>query len=283
MSRKYYCLIAGLPEVLPDDSKTTFSVNSFREYLTNELHPDDLRLIGLFYLSYDNENLINLLNETGKEFSSKGNFSRETLEEQIKLVKNGEVQPGEGPLLSYMIYFIESFFSESERFQGLSPDNQLTKLYYEHVLTTKNNFLKDYFEFELNLNNVLAAFNSRKHDLDPGEEVLQINEVAALLVKTSRDSTLGNDYPYLQELQHILEDSDLFEREKKIDNLKWKYLDDQVFFFYFTIERVISYSIKLGLLERWMQLDRETGEKMFKQLIRDLEESYEFPEEYTLN
>lgn len=283
MSRKYYCLIAGLPEVLPDDTKTTFSVSSFREYLTAELHPDDLRLIGLLYLAYDNQNLINLLNDTGKEILPKGNFSSETLEEQIKLVKNGEVRPDEGPLPSYMITFIESFFSESEIFPELSQENQLTRLYYEHALQTKNNFLRNYFEFELNLNNVLAAYNSRKHDLNPGEEIMQINEVAALLAKTSRDNTLGNDYPYLQELQHILEDSDLFEREKKIDNLKWKYLDDQVFFHYFTIERVISYSIKLELLERWMQLDRETGEKMFKQLIQDLEESYEFPEEYTLN
>ncbi|HYX09785.1 MAG TPA: DUF2764 family protein [Bacteroidales bacterium] len=283
MSRKYYCLIAGLPDVLPEDTKTDYSVNSFREYLVDELHPDDLKLTGLLYLTYDNQNLINLLNETGKEFLSKGNFSRELLEDQIKLIKNGEIQPGEGPLPSYMISFLDSFFSESEIFPELSKENQLTRLYYEHALDTKNDFLRNYFEFELNLNNVLAAYNSRKHDLDPGEEILQINEVAALLIKTSRDSTLGNDYPYLQELQQILEDSDLFEREKKIDNLKWKYLDDQVFFHYFTIERVISYSIKLELLERWMQLDRETGEKMFKQLIRDLEESYEFPEEYTLN
>jgi len=68
MSRKYYCLIAGLPDVLPEDTKTDYSVNSFREYLVDELHPDDLKLTGLLYLTYDNQNLINLLNETGKEF-----------------------------------------------------------------------------------------------------------------------------------------------------------------------------------------------------------------------
>jgi hypothetical protein len=68
----------------------------------------------------------------------------------------------------------------------------------------------------------------------------------------------------------------------KFDLIKWKYLDENTFFHYFTIEKVIGYLIKLLLVDRWLKLDEEKGEQLFKKFISDLEKSYEFPKEFII-
>ncbi|UCH15852.1 MAG: DUF2764 family protein, partial [Bacteroidales bacterium] len=37
------------------------------------------------------------------------------------------------------------------------------------------------------------------------------------------------------------------------------------------------------IIERWLKLDRETGEKLFNELLTSLETSYEFSKEFILN
>jgi hypothetical protein len=61
MRRNYYCLIAGLPDITHDDKKLHFSLVKLREYLKEELHPKDFRLVELFYYQFDNQNLLNIL------------------------------------------------------------------------------------------------------------------------------------------------------------------------------------------------------------------------------
>ena len=58
-----------------------------------------------------------------------------------------------------------------------------------------------------------------------------------------------------------------FYREKKIDLLKWKWLDDNTFFKTFDIESVFAYLLKLEMIERWVTLDKARGEKTFRELV----------------
>ena len=55
---KYYCLIAGLPNIALDDSKLTYSISQFRQELDGILTKADKKLIDLFFLKFDNKNLI---------------------------------------------------------------------------------------------------------------------------------------------------------------------------------------------------------------------------------
>jgi hypothetical protein len=71
----------------------------------------------------------------------------------------------------------------------------------------------------------------------------------------------------LPELQRIAEESDLMVREKKIDLLKWKWLEEQTFFKTFDIESVYAYLLKLEMIERWVTLDKETGDKTFREIV----------------
>jgi hypothetical protein len=91
---------------------------------------------------------------------------------------------------------------------------------------------------------------------------------------------LSAEYPYVEQLLSIYAIEDLLQREKAIDMLKWNWLDEGTFFNYFTVEKLISYYIKLEMIERWISLDPETGKEMFEKLIKDLESGYEFPEDF---
>ena len=55
---KYYCLIAGLPNISLDDSKLTYSVSEFRKELDGILTSCDKKLVDLFFLKFDNKNLL---------------------------------------------------------------------------------------------------------------------------------------------------------------------------------------------------------------------------------
>ena len=55
---KYYYLIAGLPSLSLEDAKPIYTVERFRTELEGMLSKGDQRLIDLFFLQYDNANLL---------------------------------------------------------------------------------------------------------------------------------------------------------------------------------------------------------------------------------
>lgn len=56
-------------------------------------------------------------------------------------------------------------------------------------------------------------------------------------------------------------------REKKVDLLKWEWLEKHTFFKPFGIESVFAYLLKLEMIERWVTLDKTTGEKTFREIV----------------
>ena len=57
----YYYLVAGLPSVSLDDGKLSYTVENFKSELYPSLSDKDKKLIDLFYLKFDNINLLKLL------------------------------------------------------------------------------------------------------------------------------------------------------------------------------------------------------------------------------
>ena len=60
---KYYYLVAGLPELTLEDSKLSYTVADFKTELYPALSEDDKKLIDLFYLKFDNANVLKLLKD----------------------------------------------------------------------------------------------------------------------------------------------------------------------------------------------------------------------------
>jgi hypothetical protein len=127
---------------------------------------------------------------------------------------------------------------------------------------SNNRFVSNWFAFDLNLKNIVAGFNIRKHGLKGEKYLIGDNEIVQAVKKSSlRDFGLGNDFEYMEKLISIQENSNLLEREIAMDMLRWEFIDDQNTFNYFTVEVLLGYIIKLQIVERWMKLEPETGKR----------------------
>ncbi len=273
--RNYYYLVAGLPDILIDQKKLSFSIADFKEDMAYHLHPDDYKLLELLFLPADNTNLLNLLTKSNKEFDDSGKYSRDELEEEIK-------EPGSLP--EYMQRLITAYKNESPLFDGLSWEDQLTWLYYDYVTNISNKFMRDWFEFDLNIRNIVAGINVRKHKLKGDKYLIGDNYVVQAVRKsTLKDFGLGNDFEFMEKLISVQDNDNLLERERAMDIMKWEYLDDANTFNYFTVEVLLAFIIKLEMVQRWLDLDQETGRELFRKLLDELEQSYEFPKEFTIN
>lgn len=281
---KYHCLIAGLPDIKLEDSKQVFSVLSFKEEVYPLLSRRDKKLMNLFFLKYDNQNLLSWLKNptesVASELDNRGTVSPERFMELVEAYKEGEKIKKELP--SYMPDFLKAYakeFAEAEKenepedeeettVSPLSQEDKLAALYYAYAIKCGNKFFSNWFELNLNIKNILTAVTCRKHELDNNLYIIGDNAVAdSLRTSNARDFNLSDEVEYLPELLRLAEEPDLVAREKKIDLLKWEWLENNTIFKVFDIESVFAYLLKIEMIERWANLDKETGEATFRELI----------------
>ena len=265
MKRNYYYLVAGLQDITIDVHKLQFSQLAFRDELKNHVHPEDYILAEKLFLPIDNANLLNLLQKSGKPFDEKGNFSQDRLEENIK-------EPHDLP--EYMMQFITAFKNKDSLMPDMSPENELTTLFFDQMLGLGNDFLRNWFEFELNVRNIVTALLARKYEIPYEYQIIGSGEISNTIRKShARDFGLAGELYYLEDLVNLVRNDNIQEREKAIDELRWNYLDEETFFEYFTMEKVLAYTIKLGIAERWLAIDKEHGNELFHKLLKELQSS----------
>lgn len=274
----YYYLVAGLPDISLEDGKLSYTISDFRAESYGDLSAKDQALIDLFYLKYDHADLLSLLKDKDAVTQGKGNFSSEDLLQLIASVKEGEKPDAKFP--SYLYDFIAQYLAlpADELYKA---ENLLASAYYAYAMKSKNPFIASWFEFNLNINNILAAFAARKYKMNVAEVIVGDTDVCEMLrTSNARDFGLSETLDYFEPLQRLVETGDLVEREKKVDQLKWKWLEDASFFHYFTIERLFVFLLQLEMIERWVLLDKEKGSELFRQMIQNLKDEVQIPEEF---
>lgn len=274
----YYYLVAGLPDISLEDGKLSYTISDFRAESYGDLSAKDQALIDLFYLKYDHADLLSLLKDKDAVTQGKGNFSSEDLLQLIASVKEGEKPDAKFP--SYLYDFIAQYLAlpADELYKA---ENLLASAYYAYAMKSKNPFIASWFDFNLNINNILAAFAARKYKMNVAEVIVGDTDVCEMLrTSNARDFGLSETLDYFEPLQRLVETDDLVEREKKVDQLKWKWLEDASFFHYFTIERLFVFLLQLEMIERWVLLDKEKGSELFRQMIQNLKDEVQIPEEF---
>jgi len=279
MPRNYYFyFIAGLQDIFLDDTELHFSMLDFKQELKDHLKPEDYKLVDLLFLPYDNVELLSFLNEDYENKNDLGSFNVQDFEVEFSDEK-------QGILPSYMYKFVE-LYKDEELSKNITKswETVLTEMYYEYVLETKNMFLKQCFEFNKNLTNILIGQNCRDTDLDVSKQLIGDNMVTkAILESNAKDFGLEVDLEYVSDILALTDNKNLLAREKGIDQLKWDKVEEITLFDYFTIEVVLAYTIKLDIAYRWLELDEKTGRQMFGKIINDLKSGFEFPKEFALN
>lgn len=276
---EYYYLVAGLPELTLEDSKLSYTVADFRTEIYPELSSSDQKLIDLFYLKFDNQNVLRLLKDKEATIDPRGLFSQEELNEIISVAKEGgEMNSKQVP--SYLFDFVFDYVNAPNDNATLLEDS-LAALYYEYAMKSSNTFVSSWFEFNLILNNVLVAFIARKYKWEVAPLIIGNTEICeALRTSGARDFGLSGEVDCLEQLVKVSEITDLVEREKKLDSLRWNWMEEATFFNYFTIERIFAFLLQLEMIERWIALDKEKGNQLFRSIIESLKNEVQIPEEF---
>lgn len=274
---KYYCLVAGLPDISLDDGKLTYTVANFKSDIYPELSVSDRKLVDLFFLKYDNSNLLKLLQDREAIVDPRGNYSADELIAFIVSVKEGET-----PVCpSYIPLFISDYLQKVSTDEYFVPEDCLANYYYAYAMECHNAFISSWFEFNLNINNVLTALTARKYKFDVASNIVGCTDLSnAIRTSNARDFGLTGTLEYLDQLMRISETEELVEKEKKIDVLKWNWMEDATFFDYFTIERIFVFLLKLEMIERWISLDKEKGNEIFRNIIESLKNEVQIPAEF---
>lgn len=278
---KYYYLVAGLPELTLDDVKLGYSVLDFRAEFYPFIADSDRKLLDLYYLQYDNANVLQLLKDKDASIiDERGLYSANKLMEEIALLKQGNCI-SECTLPSYISRFIISYFETPDK-ETYLLENELATLYYDYAMKCTNKFISSWFNFNLIVNNILVALAARKYKMPNIASLIVGNTSISEAIRQSnaRDFGISSEVDCWEQIAKIADIEDLFEREKKIDKLRWDWLEEHNFFNYFTIECLFVFLVKLGMIERWISLDKEKGNQALREIISELKNGVRIPVEF---
>ena len=265
----YYCLVAGLPDVMFDGSRAPFTVERFKDEIYPQLTPADARCADLIFLATDNANILNIL-RNGEEavLGTLGCYTREELVDIISSAKEGDAPGKDVP--AYIYRFIDYYLLNQESV-NLVWEDVLSAYYYDYATSSSNGFVAGWFTFNRNVNNLLVAFTARKYKMNIADVVLGDDEVAeSLRTSTARDFDLSSSLDCFDAVLRISENGKLQEREHQLDELRWNWLDDNSVFNYFTVERLFVFLQKLIIVERWAALDADKGMQRYNEMIAEL-------------
>lgn len=278
--KQYYYFVSGLPDIFFDSSKLPFTVEEFRAMLEDVLSPKDKKLIDKYFLKHDNHNLMVYLKDKNAKLKEEGRISAEEIKETIDSVAvDFPVQDAKIP--SYFEDYIRLWLDENAHTENKLWEDLMTSFYMDYGMESKNSLVARWFELNLNIGNILAAIYSRKYGRDVNSSIVGNNEVAQFIRENSnaRDFGLSRELDYFDNLLRLSEENDIYERERKIDKLRWDWLEENTVFDYFNIEYIFAYLCKLQILERWVSLNAEEGERVFRALINNLKGEVPMPEE----
>ena len=260
---KYYYIVSGLPDISFDDSKPAYTVEQFREEVYKSLSAADRKVMDILLLEDKCRNLI----------------GSELMEELIAEVKADDTPRQDIP--SFIYTFVQEWVDESWRQKAGFAEDRLWSLFYEYAMGSSNGFVRKWYEFNLDMNNIISAITARKYNLDMQKVIVGSNDTAnALRTSGARDWGLSQEVDCFEDVARLTEEDDLSQRERKADMIRWRWLEDNTFFNFFTIEKVFSFMVRLGMVERWSNLDREEGQKLFRKLIGTLKDQIEVPDEF---
>ncbi len=230
----YECLLAGLPE-LKAGGDAPMTTEALLEQLEDALSDGDKQLLALLRKKNDDEDIL----------------------EQIRQYDDTLIgQP--------------NWWEEAR--QRLSEEDLRTQVLYEHGLHCKNRFVHAWYAYNRDMNNVLVATICRKHGFDVSRMIVGRGAVADILRKNlpQKDFGLAGVLDDVQDIMSLVEVENLMEREKRMDALRFQWLDNATLFIDFSVENVLAYYLQTKMLNRWAVLTVEQGEKVFRELVADM-------------
>ena len=146
--------------------------------------------------------------------------------------------------------------------EGCDPE-KLDADFYTKALQHGNRFIRDWFRFDLDLRNTVVSYLNDSLGR-PYEEDMVLLE--------GRET---EEFFELKDAQTVLNGTDILKRERGLDDLRWRKIDELTMLHSLDLELLLGYVLKLKIIDRWLQLDPESGRALFRKLVEDIRSTYD--------
>lgn len=266
----YYTLVAGLREYTLDSDTKGFDATEIVAEILEQISASDASAVRLLYGYYDCENLIAL--RAGRAaYNPLGNISQEDLADEL-------VSPSRLP--KSMAAVVKAYAEaegegdESEKADmTIGFEKALLTAYYKECSRSSSRFMRNWSEFDRTLRNVAAAAVARSTDRNVGDSLIGEGDIVGQLRRSSAaDFGLRGELSYVDAvISAVNDETNMVEKEHKIDLVRWEQAGELALFDYFNIDAILSYLVKINIVARWSLLDPKRGREMLERIMADLD------------
>ena len=146
--------------------------------------------------------------------------------------------------------------------------------FYAAALKHRNRFIRNYFLFDLNLRNAKVRYLNARLGRPEGQDLITGENPEADDADIEGFRFREGEFAEAAALEDILSGDDLLAREKALDDLVWKKVEDLTTFDYFDLEAVLGFIAKLHIADRWLALDPEEGRERFRRLVKEVKGTF---------
>ena len=153
-------------------------------------------------------------------------------------------------------------------------ESKLGEDFFAAALKHRNRFIRSYFRFDLSLRNAKVRYLNARLGRPAEQDVLTGENPDA------EDADIEGFRFRVEELDEagaisdILAEENLLSREKALDDLVWKKVEELTVFDYFDLEAVLAFVAKLHIADRWLILDPEEGRERFRRLVKEVKGTF---------
>lgn len=146
--------------------------------------------------------------------------------------------------------------------EGCDP-GKLNAEFYRKALKHGNRFIREWFRFDLDLRNTVVYYLN---------DSLGRPEEQDMVLLEGRET---EEFFELDAAKAVLNGGDILKREQGLDDLRWQKIDDLTMLDSLDLEILLGYVLKVKIIDRWMQLDPESGRALFRKLVEDIRSTYD--------
>ena len=145
---------------------------------------------------------------------------------------------------------------------GYDPE-KLDAGFYGEALCHRSRFVREWFRFDLDLRNATVGYLNGKlrREADRDKILLEGRE--------------DEEFPEAEAAGRILHGTDILQRERGLDDLRWRKIDEITLMDYFDLDAILGFVAKLKIIDRWLQLDPDSGRALFRRMVDDIRSTYD--------
>ena len=267
--KEYFYLISSLPDLELDSQKKLPSLTEFLDFCESQLSEKEFKELKKVFIFNDILNAVKNSSGNSTPYLYPAFYTKEEFDENLK-------DPDD--FFPFLSTYFNNKKSGKRNFPDLQDTDEVFALFFENLESlSKNRFITDYFRFELDLRNTLTFLNMKKSNMDFKDFLVPFGDSYERLSKTMN---VENSLPDIEVIVESVNEGDIIATELTVDNIRWKWLDNEVGNDYFSLKFIIAYAVKLTSVERWRKLTDISGKNMLDKLIDKIKAGIVFSDEF---